>query len=677
QTESVTRIGTTNPTSGAVLIDAPPEIELVYGQRVRATGELRDPGVIDTFSYRDYLARQQIYALMPNAAVVVIRVDAAPTLQRTLIDIRRAAADAINAALPEPGASLLIGILLGDESGIAPEIDDAFNATGAAHVVAISGYNMIILAGVADGLLRRSLPRRRRTAALISLIVIGAYTALVGGSPGVVRAALMSGVGIAGGAWRRKSFTPASLAFSALVLSAENPTVLWDISFQYSFFAVVGIGMFAESFARGFARITAVLLPRRVAAFAEGALSETFTVGLAAQIGTLPLIALYFSRLSLVTIPVNLLIAPVQPLILLLGGAAVVMVLIFPLVGTGMLLLVSVPLAWTIGVVRAFAALSFASVAIYPSANIVAALYLVTIGAGLARAASPDVFGTLRRQIAPRALVTVALFSGVGLIILMAALWFARPDGMLHVWLLAMGESNAVLIQTPGGAHILIDGGRYPARLLTALGERIPFNKRQIELWLLTQPDEKQYSALFDVFDRYEIGAALHNGQPNLSEAFARLWERLGARPIIPVSAGYRAVVDDGVRIEIVHPSAVPLIGDDVDDGALTVRVLYGRASFLFPSDLSVDGQAALVDSGALSYTNVVELPAHGAIRALDREWLRALTPQIALVGGDREPDPDMLERIDVPLYRTDASGTLHLWTDGQTLWLQPERAPR
>lgn len=677
RTETVTRIGQTLPTAGDVLIEAPFALELAYGARIRATGEFIDPGTIDNFSYRDYLARAGVYGIIPNAAVEIVGVAETPPLQRALIETRVRAADAIRATLPEPGASLLIGIVLGDESGIAPEVEDAFNATGAAHVVAISGYNMIVLAGVTDGLLRRLLPRRRQTAAWIGIGVIALYTAFVGGSAGVVRAAIMSGVGFAGGALRRRTFTPTSLAFSALILSAENPTVLWDISFQYSFFAVAGIALLAVPFARRFARITDVLFPRRIAAFIDGAASEPFTIGLAAQIGTLPLIALYFSRISLVTLPVNLLIAPVQPFILLIGGAAVIGALIVPAIGALSLWIVAVPLAWTIGVVQAFAALSFASIMVYPSANAIAALYIVVGGIALWRTASPEGFAATRIRIAPRARVTVALIGGGVVAILMWAAWAARPDGMLHLWLLAMGDSNAVLIQTPRGAHILIDGGNYPTRLLTALGERLPFYKRQIELWLLTQPDEKQYTAMFAVQDRYQIGTALHNGQPSMGEGYARLWSRMGRAPIVEVYSGYRIIVDDGVVLEILHPPAAPRLGDDLDDGALTVRVSYGEASFLFPSDLSLDGQEAMIARGSLRYTNVVELPTQGGAFTLNRAWWDALSPQIALVGGDRQPDYDTLERAAVPTYRTDTGGTLHLWTDGAILWLQPERTPR
>ncbi len=245
--ETVTRAGATMPTDGLVLVSAPPLTDAHYGDRIAATGLLIAPGASDRFSYADYLARSGVYSLMEDTSVTVTQRAAGGDLISLLIDLKARAADAINRYLPEPEAGLLVGILLGNERGIAPDVSDAFAATGASHVIAISGFNMAVLAGVVIGALRR-LRLRPIPAALISITVIALYTLLVGANPAVVRAALMSGLLIVGRALRRETYLPASLAFAALVLSLLNPLVLWDVSFQLSFFATLGLALFAEPF---------------------------------------------------------------------------------------------------------------------------------------------------------------------------------------------------------------------------------------------------------------------------------------------------------------------------------------------------------------------------------------------------------------------------------------------
>jgi competence protein ComEC len=264
--------------------------------------------------------------------------------------------------------------------------------------------------------------------------------------------------------------------------------------------------------------------------------------------------------------------------------------------------------------------------------------------------------------------------------VLLGASFLSRPDGLLHVWLLDVGHSNAVLMQTPAGAHVLVDGGSFPSRLLTALGDRMPFYDREIETLVLTQPDANNYSALAAVVNRYDVGVVLMNGQPNLSPEFATLQAYFAPQDVIPVRAGYRLVVADGVTLEVLHPQTTPDINDSLDDQALVLRVLYGDVSFLLTGDISISGQQALLDAGQWPQSAAMQLPQHGAIRSLSDEFLSAAQPQVVLLQADAsnrrgDPDPDTLAMLnDVPIYRTDEHGKLHLWTDGVKLWAQTGR---
>ncbi len=207
-------------------------------------------------------------------SAVEVTARAGDSLIGTLIDLKAQAKQLIDAALPEPQAGLLAGILLGNQRDIAPDVSDAFAATGAAHVIAISGFNMAVLSGVIVGALRR-LRVSPASAALISIAVIGVYTVFVGANPAVVRAALMSGLLVVGRALRRQTYLPASLAFAALVLSAINPLVLWDVSFQLSFFATLGMALFADPFAAAFDNVLERLFSAEIPALAGRAADRT------------------------------------------------------------------------------------------------------------------------------------------------------------------------------------------------------------------------------------------------------------------------------------------------------------------------------------------------------------------------------------------------------------------
>jgi len=235
-------------------------------------------------------------------------------------------------------------------------------------------------------------------------------------------------------------------------------------------------------------------------------------------------------------------------------------------------------------------------------------------------------------------------------------------------------------VQTPGGAHMLVDGGRFPSRLLTAIGDRLPFNDREIEVLVITQPDPFEIGGASAVAARYQIPVVFTNGQPSLDEGYLTLLESLHDSEIVPVRAGYTVAMSDGTRIDVLHPQAEPQMGDSLDDQTLVLRVTYGDVSFLLTSDLSRAGQAALLENGQWPLANVMQLPQHGAARSLDEAFLEAVQPQIVLLQSDRanrngDPDGDTLAKLgDTPIFRTDEAGALHLWTDGAQLWVGQER---
>ena len=388
---------------------------------------------------------------------------------------------------------------------------------------------------------------------------------------------------------------------------------------------------------------------------------------------------LYFSRLSLVSLPINLLIIPVQAPLLIIGILATLAAFIVPpplaqlLYWYDLLLL-----AWTTAVVRLVAQLPAADVEFHIDPRFVALYFFILIGVALMQAAQPAWAHHLGNFLRQRAIVSAAAFAGVGTVLLVGAVFFSRPDHRFHLWLLDVGHSNAMLMQTPGGAQILIDGGRFPSRLLTAIGDRIPFNDQQIDVLVLTQPDENEYGALSAVLDRYDIGVMLTNGQDNLSPAFETLQERLVNEDVIAVQAGYTLEMDDGVTIEVLHPQTEPELGDSLDDFTLVLRVRYGEVTFLLTSDVSTAGQQLLLENGQWPLATVLQMPQHGSTRTIDEDFLQAVQPQIALVQADAanrrgDPNPDTLRSLDdIPVYRTDEHGVIHLWTDGQVLWTQP-----
>jgi len=670
-------------TSGIVLVEADRSAAIEYGDRIRATGRLEVPASWDSFSYADYLGRQGVFSIMRNAGVAVVDAGHGNALISTLIRLRLTVQRHIASALPEPQAGLLTGILLGDEDGISPGLKDAFARVGASHVVAISGFNMVVVSGIVIRVLSSAFRRNKMVVTLNALSLIAVYSLFVGASPGILRAALMSGLLVVGSQLNRKTFITTALAFAAILLSLLDPNVILDIGFQLSFLAVLGLGLFADPLSLRLRRLLESFLPARVAAALHTLLNEPLIVSIAAQMTTLPLIIFYFGRLSLAALPVNLLIVPVQSAVLLLGMAGALVYSFMPALGALIFWADLVFVSWTIAVVRAFAALPFAEQIVQLDGRLIRAFYLLLIGGAMIHAARPPFWQRIQGFIRQQSVILLfCVTCGVSLI-LTAAMLASRADGHLHVWLLDVGHSNAVLMQTPGGAQALIDGGRFPSRLLTAIGDRLPFYDREIEILIITHPDAWDIAALISVLDRYTVGAVLYHGQINRDPTVENIFEKLRQTntPIVQVKAGYKLEFSDRTAIEVLHPQAQPRINDRLNDHVLTLKVTYGSASFLLTSDLSADGQREILDSGVAERVTVLQIPQHGTARSLNDRFWGSVQPQIALLQSDLsnrrgDPDADTLAMLEeTRLFRTDELGAIHLHTDGKRVTVIPSNS--
>jgi competence protein ComEC len=347
------------------------------GDRVQVHGSIRPPPPDD---YGAYLAR--IGAAGTLRADRLELVPAEGTLGRTLEGLRRSASDGLDRALPEPEAGLAAGILIGLRDRVDRDLAAAFTTAGASHVVAISGWNIAIVASTL-GALAGGVRRRRR--ALLMALGIVVYVAFVGPSPSVVRAAGMAGVALLARELGRPGSAAAALGWACTVLLLVDPAWVDDAGFRLSVLATAGIIAWGT-------QLTARLAgadPRR----ARRWIADILGVSFAAQAATMPIVLLEFGRLSLVAPLVNLIVVPLVPPAMATGALALVVGVAagFGLPGV-VASLIGLP-AWAlhaamVTVVRTGAALPLASLTLTPPLDQVAAV--VSLGLVIAAARFGD-----------------------------------------------------------------------------------------------------------------------------------------------------------------------------------------------------------------------------------------------------------------------------------------------
>jgi competence protein ComEC len=694
--------------------------EVAPGDRVSVGGRL-EPLPDDDGGYGTYLRRIGAGATIRARSLERLAGDGAPA--GAIETARRASGEALTRALPEPEAGLAAGILIGLRDRVDRDLAAAFTTAGVSHVVAISGWNIAIVAALVGALLRSRLGRRPRS--LVTLVAIVAYTIAAGGSASVVRAAVMAAVVLLARESGRAGAAATALGWAVGLLLLADPATVGDAGFQLSVLATAGLIAWATPITTRLRSVRGGVVP--------GWLAESLGVSFAAEAATLPVVLAGFGRFAVLAPAVNLVVVPLVPPAMAAGALALIGGWL-GLAGAppALAVLLGLPgwlvLAVLVALVRAAAALPFASITLPAPWSSVAGLLVGIavlaiasqrvrrVGAGwlAARArrvrtaagprgdrvakpgASQGEATTASRQVAasgtrrrPRRGVqfgAAALALCLIVVVLAAA---NRPDGHVRVTVLDVGQGDAILVEGGRGGRLLVDGGPDPDRLLIALDARLPAWDRRIDLLVLTHPHEDHVAGLALLLTRYHVGRTFEPGMIGPGPGY-RAWQaaldRLGLRPG-HLSTGDRFGLDD-IRFRVLWPDRDAVPREPADGGTAINNVSIvllgevGHQRFLLAGDIEEEIDPILIARG-LPRVDLLKVAHHGSRTSSTAAFLDAVRPRVAVASAGAgnpygHPTRATLERIaarGARVLRTDRNGSVEVTLDGATgLAVHPER---
>jgi len=417
-------------------------------------------------------------------------------------------------------------------------------------------------------------------------------------------------------------------------------------------------------------------------------LNEALIVTLAAQITTLPIIVYHFRRLSLVTLLSNFLILSAQPGVMLWGGLATIAGLIWLPLGQVIGWIAWIFLTYTIRAVEITASIPYASLNLgHVSPGLVWLYYGLLAGATLVSRQEPSRLKSLWRRLTDCLSTKVLIAVLITAAILVWAAVASLPDGKLHVVFFDVGEGDAIFIETPRGQQILVDGGPSPTTLISALGRRMPFWDRSLDLVILTHADEDHIAGLIPVLERYRVGRVLDSGYEHVNPMYER-WLELIEEKGIPnhlARAGMHIATGDGVDLAVLHPGPglMQYTDADANNNSVVTRLVMGQVSFLLSGDIEEVAERMLVASGQELTSTVLKVPHHGSSTSSSAAFLKAVNPELVVisVGADNRfghPSPQVLERLEglveeERILRTDERGTIEVVTDGEKIWINTD----
>ena len=607
----------------------------------------------EAFDEREYLRRQGVH--------VVLRGDRYRVVGRrgglgALADrLRRTLDESMAPGLEGERRALIAGIVLGEDEGLSPQLQDAFRASGLYHLLAVSGQNVaFVIVGALLFAWAVGMPRWAGQVAALAAVI--GYVLAVGWQPSVVRAGV-AGV-LASLAWlaARPSDRWYFLLIGAAVLLASNPFSMLEPGFQLSFAAVAAIF---------------VLVPR-VQRLLEGYpfprwLADVVAVSVACGLSTAPLLWAHFGAIPLFSVASNALAFPVVGPIL---GLALACAALEPILPSAALALGALN-GWLAG----YLAWCARSVGGLPHAQLTSAraLLLVALALGLAFVAL-----LLRPPRRPRLLLLA------GLVVVLLVAWrpwggegsAGPPPAGLRMTFLDVGQGDATLIQVPEGA-VLVDEGPPEADVAGQLEE---LGVRRLALLVLTHPSRDNIGGAEEIVRRIPVGLVLEprlaHGNPYGAPALAEARRR--GIDVTVTRAGQRYRLGR-LTLRILWPEGPGTPDADPNDYATVIFMSYGEVDALLPADAESNVTLPLRPPP----TEIVKVAHHGSADPNLAGLLELLAPRLAIVSVGRgngygHPNPSTLEALErrpgLAVYRTDQDGRIVLDSDGKRITVRTGR---
>ncbi len=645
-----------------------PGLDLLYGDRIIYEGRVmlpsppRNPGAFD---YGRYLKQNGIAGLSRIKPNEIIEISYTPGFWESLLDsplrlsswLKIALIRINNQLIPYPYNSIANGISLGIQSEIPDDVKDIYYYGGIYHLLVVSGGNIMLVAVMVFFILKL-FHLNRRMSLLGSLPAIILYSMVVGFSPPVTRALIMSTLLIMGGFIKRDIQPLNSLALGGLAILWMNPLSLWDGSFQLSFMAVFGL-------------ITLTPIFNEYLPIENRFLRISLISSLSPLLATLPILVKYFNYLSTVSLLSNLIAAPMVflslPLTFLTGIAYPISQSLASAFaqcnGVSIFLMTELTRLLTLlpGAYFNFPDIPAWMMAVY---------YILLVGFISAFQPSigfPD-YAFRKRWL------TSSLVAGL---VLGSFIIMDLNVTRFQAAFLDVGEGDCILLRFPNRKTVLVDGGRgspydYGKRVVLPYLRKAGI--RRVDVMVVTHPDEDHAGGMVSVLNEYPVDNILLSTLESPQDSSYEKILAIAHQKNIPVRLCVRGDEIAGFepwRLEIMNPSSSPLkgTGSDENNNSVVLRVWKGNQSLLFTGDIGLEAESELVKSGVSLNAQVLKVSHHGSRFSSSDGFLEAVHPDLAIIQVGNmnvfdHPSPETISRLtsrNIKIYRTDKNGAVIL----------------
>lgn len=667
-------------------------ISLNYGDKIEFTSTYKLPSTKRNeggFDYMQYLKTKKISGIVDVSLneIKIIQKNQAPFIKTIIHNFKNSLITKVTKILPQNTAGICIGLLLGDKTLISEEVQNNFKQSSLSHMLAISGAHVsYILLGITTFLQIFKLHKRWSKIIIIAFLIF--FMALVGLTPSVTRACIMSIISLLAGILFRKPNIYQNLAISSIIILLINPYSLLDIGFQLSFGGTIGIVLFMQNNEKSKLEVEKdevkevknelevekneikevkneleiVKNERKAKEKKENLVykilnyvKQIVKVSVSANLIILPIMIYHFNTISATFLISNILASPILAISLIIGLIFIIFALIFSPIAIIISYFLNVILQMLIQITNFTSKLPYSQILIStPEFWQIALYYFILLTFKYKQSKNNNIIDKKSLHLEATnnynlSLITIVLkyqklILIIEILILIFPYFIKLPTSNVNIYFIDVGQGDSTLIETPSRKTILIDGGgsefgSFDVGEKTLLPYLLYKNIMKIDYIMFSHFDSDHCGGLLTIMQKIKVKNIIISKQGEFSSNFKQLLEIIKNKKVnvIVAKAGDKIKIDKECYFDILFPENNLISENTLNNNSIVAKFCYqNNFSMLFTGDVEKIAENRLVElyknTNTLNST-ILKIAHHGSKTSSTEELLKLVSPKIALIG--------------------------------------------
>lgn len=646
---------------------------LSYGDKIIVKGNFEEASTARNeggFNYKQYLKTKKIYGIVTvdKKDVKVVNKNNTNIIELLANKVRNSMKGKIEQNLSAATSGLLSGMLIGDKSNLPKEIQEDFRNSSLSHILAISGMHVsYVMLGIT--FLISKMKFSKKISKIITIVILLFFIILTGKTASVERACFMSVYAILASLLHKRANVLASISISILIILIINPYSILDIGLQLSYGGTLGIVLIYPILKKckksKKEKAKENKFQKLIQKIKEKIL-DIIRITVSANLVIFPIILYQYNTMSFTFIISNLLISSIIGIIIILGLISVFASYIFMPLAKIMFFLTQILLNILAQTAHLCAKLPFSKV-YFPTPKIYVILiyYLFLIYIILAK-----------RNIISVKKISKKIFIIFIIIVIISNLIVKVIPKEFTISFIDVGQGDSMLISTPKGKRILVDGGGTRDSENFDVGRQtlIPYllNKgiTKLDYIVISHFDSDHATGVAQILGKIDVSSIILTRQLEENDIYRHILSIAKEKKIklIYVKEGDVLKIG-GIKISIIHPENKLMINNPMNNNSIVCKVEYNSFSMLLTGDIEMEAEELILRKNINLKADVLKVAHHGSKTSTTGEFLKAINPKVALIGVGKNnnfghPSNEVIQRLKengTRIYRTDENGEISI----------------